>query len=241
MEGSFRIIFWSGSAEHFGQGPATRSRCTCTPFSPNFNSIYTSHFASHKHCGCTITHIIILHWGPTQWIETIQCESTLRIRCGMLQLWIAPRAILQTVDCQTRPMTERTACAGGERERTGLACLRNARTEGRTVPSAKRAQQGQAGCPEHGRRENFSLGQHAVENNVRGQLHRREQNQATEEGCQADPVSRSKSAQKRQHKRIERDYSAYCIMHTSQKQSLRGASSGLPDNVLHSLVICEQI
>ena len=60
----------------------------------------------------------------------------------------------------------------------------------------------------------------------------------TEEGRQADPVSRSKSAQKRrQHKRIERDYSAYCLMHASLKQSLRGTSSGSPSNALHSLVI----
>ena len=71
---------------------------------------------------------------------------------------------------------------------------------------------------------------------MRAALHRREQKQATEEGRQADPVSRGKSAQKRQHKRIERDYSAYCLMHASLKQSLRGASSGSPDNALHSLV-----
>ena len=45
------------------------------------------------------------------------------------------------------------------------------------------------------RRERVSLGKHTVEYNVRGQLHRKEQNQATQEGCQADPVSRSKSAQ----------------------------------------------
>ena len=93
------------------------------------------------------------------------------------------------------------------------------------------------GCPEYGRREIFSLGQHAVEYNLRWRLHRREQNQATEEGRQADPFSRSKSAQKRQHKRIEGDYFAYCLMHASLKQSPRGASSGSPDNALHSLVI----
>ena len=69
------------------------------------------------------------------------------------------------------------------------------------------------------------------------ELHRREQNQATEEGCQADPVSRSKSAQKRQHKRIEGEYSVYCLMHESLKQSLCGASSGSPNNALHSQVI----
>ena len=68
------------------------------------------------------------------------------------------------------------------------------------------------------------------------QLHRREQNQETEESRQADPVSRSKSAQKRQHKRMEGDYCAYCLMHASLKQSLRGASSGSPDNAWHSLV-----
>ena len=59
----------------------------------------------------------------------------------------------------------------------------------------------------------------------------------TEEGRQADPVSRSQSAQKRQHKRIEGDYSAYCLMHASLKQPLHGTSSGSPDNALHSLVI----
>ena len=64
----------------------------------------------------------------------------------------------------------------------------------------------------------------------------------TEEGRQADPVSRSKSAQKRrQHKRIEGDYSAYCLMHASLKQSLRGASSGSPNNALHSLVYISNI
>ena len=89
---------------------------------------------------------------------------------SMLQLWIAPRAILRTVDCQTRPTTEKTTC---ERERTGPACLRNDRTEGRTVSSAKRARQGQAGCLEHGRRENFSSDQRTVEYIVRGRLHRR--------------------------------------------------------------------
>ena len=45
------------------------------------------------------------------------------------------------------------------------------------VPSAERVRQGQAGCPEHGRRENFFLGQLAVEYNVRGRLHRRGENQ----------------------------------------------------------------
>ena len=64
-----------------------------------------------------------------------------------------------------------------ERERTGPACLRKARTEERTVSSAERARQGQAGCPEHGRCEIFSFVQRAVEYNVRGWLHRREQNQ----------------------------------------------------------------
>ena len=82
----------------------------------------------------------------------------------------------------------------------------------------------------------FSLGQRAVGYNVRWQLHRRKQNQATEEGRQADPVSSSQSAQKRQHKRIEGDYSAYCLMYSSLKQSLCGASSSSPDNALHSLV-----
>ena len=82
----------------------------------------------------------------------------------------------------------------------------------------------------------FSLGQRAVEYNVQWRLHRREQNQATEEGRQADPVSSSQSAQKRQHKRIEGDYSAYCLMHASLKQPLHGTSLGSPDNALHSLV-----
>ena len=76
-----------------------------------------------------------------------------------------------------------------------------------------------------------------MEYNVRGRLHRREENQATEEGRQADPVSRSKSAQKRQHKRTEEDDFVYCLMHASLKQSLRGALSGSPNNALHSLVI----
>ena len=163
----------------------------------------------------------------------MQCEST----HGMLQLWIAPRAILRTVDCQTRPTPDRTACAGGEREKMGPACLRNARTEERTVLAECGESATGPGCPEYGRREIFSLGQHAVEYNVRWRLHRREQNQATEEGRQADPVSRSQSAQKRQHKRIEGDYSGYCLMHASLKQPLHGASSGSPDNALHSLVI----
>ena len=45
------------------------------------------------------------------------------------------------------------------------------------MSGAERARQGQAGCPEHGRRENFSFDQCAVEYNVRGWLHRREENQ----------------------------------------------------------------
>ena len=104
------------------------------------------------------------------------------------------------------------------------------------MPSAERAQQGQAGCPEHGRRKNFFLGQRAVEYNVGGWLHGREQKPAAEESSQADPVSRSKSAQKRQHKRAVEDNSACCLMHASLKQSPHGASSGSPYNVLHSLV-----
>ena len=186
--------------------------------------IYTSHFASHKHCGRTIMHIIIPALGVlTQWIDSMQCEST----HGMLQ---------HGSHHGTRPTPDRTACARGEREKMGPACLRNARTEERTILAECGESATGPGCPEYGRREIFSLGQRAVEYNVRRRLHRREQNQATEEGRQADPVSRSQSAQKRQHKRIEGDYSAYCLMHASLKQPLHGASSGSPDNALHSLV-----
>ena len=93
-------------------------RCTYIPFSPNSNAIYTSHFATHKHCGLTLMHVVIPALGPgPHCIETVQCELTLTIRHGTLQLWIAARAILRTVDCHTHPTTDRTACTGGEGER----------------------------------------------------------------------------------------------------------------------------
>ena len=157
-------------------------------------------------------HIIIPALGPgPHCIETIQCESTLPIYARH-----ATAMDRTTGNCTDRRLSDSPNDRQDglrmrrERERTGSACLRNARM----VPSAERARQGQAEA-EHGCRENVSIGQRAVEYNVRGWLHRREENQATEEGCQADPVSRSTGAQKRQHKRTQEDDFAYCLMHAS--------------------------
>ena len=121
-----------------------------------------------------------------------------------------------------------------ERERARRAYGTPEQRKLRTTPSAERARQG---LPKARTSQEFLL------RSARSRIqHTKAAAQegtepGTEEGRQADPVSRSKSAQKRrQPKRTEEDYSAYCLMHASLKQSLRGTSSGSPDNALHSLV-----
>ena len=110
---------------------------------------------------------------------------------------------------------------------------------GKNDTECKESATGPGGLPGAQTSGEFLLGQRAVKYNVRGLRctgGNRSSKEATEEGRQADPVSRSKSAQKRQHKNRKGLFCSLfnaCIM----KQSLRGASSGSPDNALHSLVI----
>ena len=63
---------------------------------------------------------------------------------GMLQLWIAPRAILLTVDCRTRLATERNACAGGESEKgPGMRINPQVKTRTRIITTKRTAQKEQ--------------------------------------------------------------------------------------------------
>ena len=83
---------------------------------------------------------------------------------------------------------------------------------------------GPGGLPRAQTSGEFLLGQRAVKYNVRGLRctgGNRSSKEATEEGHQADPVSRNKSAQKRQHKNRK---GLFCSLFASLKQSLRGAS-----------------
>ena len=100
------------------------------------------------------------------------------------------------------------------------------------MPSAERAQQGQAGCPEHGRRENFSLGRRTVEYTYEGSCTRGNRTRQQRKAAKLTQL-----VEARVHRRDStREQSAYCLMHASLKQLPRDASSGSPDHALHSLV-----
>ena len=133
-------------------------------------------------------------------------------------------------------MTERTTCAGGEGE-NGPGVPEKRQNRGKSDAECRESVAGPGRLPRAQMSREFLLwSAHRAIQCMRAAAQEGIE-PGTEESRQADPVSRSKSAQKRQYNRTEEDDSAYCLMHASPKQSLRSASSGSPDNALHSLVL----
>ena len=116
-------------------------------------------------------------------------------------------------------MTEGTACAGEEREnRPGVP--QKSQNRGKNGVECRESATGPGWLPRAWTLRDFLLCSARSRIQCTRVAAQEGTEPGTEEGRQADPVSRSKSAQKRQHKRIEGDYSAYCLMHASLKQSL---------------------